>query len=142
MHQHSRCSSVLVREIDKKDASCRIDLLPYGNITNMSILLSALPSSFPVDAHLVFQSEAIPVRIKNISTCGASVFSGRPISATKQVALVLAASSGCQFSCEGTTVYSVERERDVWETGIRFGVLSKESHDFVMALMLHPASPK
>ncbi|MFC7517597.1 hypothetical protein ACFQUU_21530 [Herbaspirillum sp. GCM10030257] len=108
----------------------------------MSISLSALPTPFPIEAHLVFQSEVIAVRIKNISTCGASILSCRPISATAQVALALGSSSGCQFSCEGTTVYSVEGERDVWETGIRFGVLSEESHRFVTALMLHPAMPE
>lgn len=58
-----------------------------------------------------------------------------------EVELVLGASSGGQFTCEGTTVYSVERERGMWETGIRFRLLSKESHRFVTVLMLHPALP-
>jgi hypothetical protein len=71
-----------------------------------------------------------------------SIFSGRPISATMRVILILRATSGSQFSCEGTTVYSVERESDVWETGIRFAVLSAESYRFITALMLHPAPQK
>lgn len=108
----------------------------------MSIPLPRLPTSFPVEAHLIFETEAIPVHIKNISTGGASIYSGRPISATARVDLAIGGSSGSQFSCEGTTVYSVERERDMWETGIRFGVLSEESHRFVIALMLHPAMPE
>lgn len=99
----------------------------------------AVPSLFPIEAHLLFQGQGIPVYIKDISTGGASMFSSCPVSATVQVALMLMTSTDQQFRFEGTTIYSVERKPGVWETGIRFKVMPDVSRAFVMALMLSPA---
>lgn len=94
------------------------------------------PHSLPIGARLEVGGEAIAVRIKNISTRGASILTSRPIWATTDVVLILDTASAKQISLPAITVYSFESEPGSFETGIRLRSLREESSRFVIELML------